>query len=135
MIYLKPQYVRWSLVVVLWAAIGCGSPEQKYIPKSDLSRRALEAALTQWKSGQAHGPIKNFDVKIDVFDARWQNKKKLESYEILREEKSNGPKTFTVKMKLDEDKEEKEVVYLIVGKDPLLVFRKQDYDKASGTGG
>lgn len=135
MIYLKPQYVRLSLVFVLWTAIGCGSPEQKYIPKSDFSRRALEAALTQWKSGQSHGPIKNFDVKIDVFDARWQNKKKLESYEILREEKSNGPKTFVVKMKLDEDKEEKEVTYLIVGKDPLLVFRKQDYDKASGTGG
>ena len=38
-------------------------------------------------------------------------------------------------MKLEEDKEENEVKYFVVGKDPLLVFREQDYNKASGTGG
>ena len=38
-------------------------------------------------------------------------------------------------MKLADDKEEQEVTYLVVGKDPLLVFRKEDYNKASGKGG
>ena len=68
-------------------------------------------------------------------DARWQAKKKLESYEVLREEKSDGPKIYVVKMKTDEDKEEKEVTYYVVGKSPLLIFREQDYKKATGTGG
>ena len=124
------------LIAILGLIIGCGGPpEKKYIPKADLAQGALEAALEHWKSGAKHGPVEDFTVPVDVFDARWQNGKKLESYEILSEVPSDGPKIFLVKMKLEEDKEENEVKYFVVGKDPLLVFREQDYNKASGTGG
>lgn len=116
--------------------IGCGgSSTQKYIPSTNLAKSALEKALGEWKSGKAHGTVTGLNVPIDVFDARWQAKKKLESYEVLREEKSDGPKIYVVKMKTDEDKEEKEVTYYVVGKSPLLIFREQDYKKATGTGG
>ena len=40
-----------------------------------------------------------------------------------------------VKMKLSDEKEATEVKYLVVGINPLLIFREQDYNKASGTGG
>ena len=116
--------------------MGCSvASEKKYIPEASLARKALEAALQHWKSGAKHETINDFAVPINVFDARWQNGKKLESFVIHDEEKSQGPKVFVVKMKLDEDKEEKDVKYLIVGKSPLLIFREQDYQKASGTGG
>jgi hypothetical protein len=120
---------------MLCVSFGCsGAPEKKYIPAANDARGALDAALEHWKSGTKHGRVDSFDVPIDVFDARWQNGKKLESYEILEEETSDGPKIFVVKMKLDEDKEEKEIKYYVVGKSPLLVFREEDYKKASGTG-
>ena len=38
-------------------------------------------------------------------------------------------------MKVAGGKEEPEVTYLVIGNNPLMVFRKQDYDKASGVGG
>ena len=124
------------LMVILGLFIGCGGPpEKKYIPQANMARGALEAALGHWKSGAKHGPVEDFTVPVNVFDARWQNGKKLESYEILDEVPSDGPKIFLVKMKLEEDKEEAEIKYHVVGKDPLLVFREQDYNKASGTGG
>ncbi|MEI8021661.1 MAG: hypothetical protein WCH39_25855 [Schlesneria sp.] len=124
------------LILILGLLTGCGGPpEKKYIPQADLARGALKAALEHWKSGAKHGPVGDFKVPVDVFDARWQNGKKLESYEILSEVPSDGPKIFLVKMKLDEDKAENEIKYFVVGKDPLLVFREQDYNKASGTGG
>ena len=44
-------------------------------------------------------------------------------------------KAFIVKMKLVDEPEEQEDTYLVIGKDPLMVFRKQDYNKASGVGG
>ena len=116
-------------------AIGCGESDRKYIPSQSTARGALEAALKAWKSGAAHGTVKSFQVPVDTFDARWQAGKKLEQFEILREEPSEGPKTFVAKMKLADDKEEQEVTYLVLGKDPLLVFRKEDYNKASGMGG
>jgi hypothetical protein len=125
-----------SLILIMVLSIGCGgAPEKKYIPKTDLARGALQAAFDRWKSGAKHGPVEDFRVRVDVFDARWQNGKKLESYEILSEEPSDGPRIFLVKIKLDEDKEAKELKYFVVGKDPLLVFRELDYNKASGTGG
>ena len=124
------------LVSLLCLSISCNSaPEKKYIPAADLAHSALSEALEQWKSGAKHGTIDSFSVPIEVFDARWQNGKKLESFEILSEVESNGPKIFIVKMKLDDDTEEKEQKYLVLGKNPLLIFREQDYQKASGTGG
>jgi hypothetical protein len=115
--------------------LGCGESDRKYIPSQSIARGALEAALSAWKSGEAHGTVKSYQVPVETFDARWQAGKKLKEFEILREEPSDGPKTFVVRMTSSEDKEPQEVTYLVVGKDPLLVFRKEDYNKASGLGG
>ncbi len=129
------RFVSAMSITMALLALGCGTSDRTYIPSQNTARGALEAALNAWKSGAAHGTVKGFQVPIDTFDARWQAGKKLEQFEILREEPSDGPKTFVVKMKLADDKEEQEVTYLVLGKDPLLVFRREDYNKASGTGG
>ena len=115
--------------------IGCGASDRKYIPSPTTARGALEAALNAWKSGATFGTVKSFQVPVDTFDARWQAGKSLESFEVLCDVSSEGPKTFVVKMKLADDKEEQEVTYLVLGNNPLLVFRKEDYNKASGVGG
>ena len=129
----RKQSCLLCLAVALCFMTGCGTSVKKYTPSADSAREALDAALEKWKSGATHATVDDYRVPIDVFDARWQNGKKLESYEILGEETSEGPaKVFTVKMKLDEDKEEKEVKYYIVGIDPLNIFREQDYNKAGG---
>ena len=121
------------LAVALCFLSGCGASEKKYTPSVNSAREALDTALKTWKSGAAHAKVEGYKVPIDVFDARWQRGKKLESYEILNEEKSEGiARVFSVKMKLDEDKEEKEVKYYIVGIDPLNIFREQDYNRAGG---
>ena len=124
------------LLFLACLSVGCsGLPEKKYVPNANTAREALDASLSHWKSGAKHGRVDSQKIPVDVFDARWQSGKKLESYEILDEEASDGPKIFVVKMKTSEDKEEKELKYYVVGKNPLLVFREQDYNKASGTGG
>lgn len=126
------------IVLLSCAAVsvaGCGTGEEKYIPSESTAREAVDAALTAWKSDQAHGTVKTFAVPIDTFDARWQAGKKLETFEFVREEQSDGHRKFIVKMKLIDDKVAEEVTYLVVGNAPLLVFRQQDYDKASGMGG
>ena len=129
------RLIRVASLTLFMLVLGCGASDRKYIPSQSTARGALEAALKAWKSGAAHGTVKSFQVPVETFDARWQAGKKLEQFEILREEPSEGPKTFVVKMKLADDKEEQEVTYLVLGKDPLLVFRKEDYNKASGVGG
>ena len=110
---------------------GCQSGEQSSNLTESAAREALDTALAAWKSGQAHGTVEGFDVPIDTFDARWQASKKLDHYEIVREEESEGPRRFVVTMKLADETKAEEVHYLVIGSDPMLIFRKQDYDNAS----
>ena len=134
---LKSPFVAQA-ILFLWMAFtfGCGgSGEAKYIPSDASAKEALTVALKAWQSGQAHGPVTTFSVPIDPYDARWQDGKKLESFEIVREETLDDRKTFIVKMKVAGEESEQEVTYLVLGNNPLMVFRKQDYDKASGMGG
>lgn len=115
--------------LLLLSISGCGKAEQKFYPQADYAQEALETALEKWKSGAPHATITDFQVPIDMFDTRWQTKKKLESFEIQGEEKSEGPRVFKVKMKVAGEKEESEVKYLIVGKDPLQIFHEQEFNK------
>ena len=119
--------------VALCFIVGCGGgTDKKFIPATNAARTALGTALEHWKSGNKDGKV-GFNVPIDFVDARMQAGKKLETYEILEEEKGDGPKVFNVKMKLDEDKEGKEVKYFIFGIDPLHVWSQPDYKQYTGS--
>ena len=135
---MQHHLVRFLIAIALstffFSAAGCeSSGEAKYIPSEDIAKKALNAALKAWQDGQAHGTVKTFAVPVDTYDARWQAGKTLEKFEVVRSEALDNHKAFIVKMKLT-DEDEEEVTYLVVGNDPLMVFRKQDYDKASGVG-
>jgi hypothetical protein len=112
-------------------AIGCGGKSiESYKPKSDTARQAVTKALDAWKSGQALATIPG-PPAIDTFDARWRSGAKLEQYSIEEEIKGQEHPQFKVRMKLA-GKAEEAVEYIVVGIDPLLVFRKEDYQKATG---
>jgi hypothetical protein len=52
----------------------------------------------------------------------------LIDYEMLGEVSGEGPRTFVVRLKLDNPVAKREVRYYLVGIDPLWVFRQEDYD-------
>ena len=120
------------VVTALLMLIGCGGGNApiRYEPLPGTARNAIDSALKTWKSGTAFGPI---DGKpgINVFDARWQSGKKLESYEILEKVSGSEHPQFKVRLKITSSAEEVNE-FLVVGIDPLLVFRDQDYRKVSG---
>ena len=123
---------RFFIYALAFCLIGCQSKSvENYKPASETSRKAIENALNHWKAGNSHGPITGLTPPINVFDARWQTGSKLESFEILDEVKGKQAPCFRVKLKLAGKKEET-TEYLVVGIDPLLVFRDVDYAKASG---
>ncbi len=131
---------RYHLALVLnlasiIALAGCGSSDSDYLPSTTAARAALEASLNKWKAGDSLAAISTGPVPVETFDARWRDGNKLESFEILRETLVEGRPTFDVKTKLADAAEPIEDTFIVVGNNPLLVFRKQDYDKAGGTGG
>ena len=59
----------------------------------------------------------------------------MSQYEITVEDKTDdGHHRFKVKMKTDKTGE-KEVRYIVVGKNPLWVYREEDYKKVEGNPG
>jgi hypothetical protein len=120
------------LFLVTASSLGCGGKSvESYKPSVVKARQAIEAALSTWKDGAKHGPITSGSPALNVFDARWQSGAQLERFEILEELKDQEHPRFKVKLKLA-NKPEEVNEYLVVGIDPLLVFRDTDYKKASG---
>ena len=69
-----------------------------------------------------------------VLDRDWRAGKKLASYEITGEvaDMGDSPRLFRAKLTYADVKEPVETNYYVVGIDPLLIFREEDYRKVSG---
>ena len=69
--------------------------------------------------------------------AGWKGGQKLREYEIVGEDappaQNQGPRTFTVKLTLAQGPPV-EVKYMVIGIDPLWVYRDEDYVKSFDKG-
>jgi hypothetical protein len=127
-----PSQSRIGLLLVAIALCGCSSDRTSdYIPSSESARTALETALNAWQSGAPYEPITTSSPALNVFDARWQAGQKLQKFEILEELPETERPEFKVRMQLA-GKPEETLTYIIVGIDPLQIFRDADYKRASG---
>jgi hypothetical protein len=129
-------HIRFSLIVafiVVPLMAGCGGDShERFIPAADQARSAVDAALSSWKAGEPHKTLTNHKPPVDLFDARRQAGKKLEEFHIAEEVRGQQHPTFKVKLRLAGEKQDEETTYIVIGIDPLLVFRAEDYKKASG---
>ena len=137
----ETRMLNWSRATLLVCAAlvvaGCrkGGKVEDYTPKPDQARKALEAALTSWRNGDAAGAVPGSkNPRVNVMDSAWQGGQKLAGFEILREESAGqGPRIFVVRL-TPADGAPQEVRYCVIGIDPLIVAREEDYNKMSGTG-
>jgi hypothetical protein len=129
--FLKITRCFWALAFVCCTLACTSKSVDSYKPSKESARQAIETALSTWKAGTKHGSITDVKPNLDVFDARWHAGAKLESFEIIEEIPGKQQPHFKVKLKLA-GKPEELTEYLVVGIDPLLIFRQADYDKTTG---
>jgi hypothetical protein len=104
-----------------------------FIPKEEESREALTIALTAWKKGEKWEKIPAGESTIQVLDNKWRAGQQLADFQILEADPANaGPQWFTVKLVMKKPAGELKVRYVVVGIDPLWVYREEDYKKSSG---
>jgi hypothetical protein len=117
------------------ALCGCARPSEaakkSFIPAPELARAALEAALTDWQTGLPPGQIDRLPVMVQVIDQRRKEGQELEEFEILGEAPGSAPRCFAVRLRLRHPEAEEKVRYVVVGIDPLWVFRQEDFDGLS----
>jgi hypothetical protein len=127
---------RWLLrsgcVLLLLVGGGCGGNRgfERYIPAEDTARRALEVTLAAWRDGVAvDGPAHGLPA-LQVVDTQRREGQHLRGYEILGAVPAEGGhRRFAVRLLLEDPAEEQKVRYVVLGIDPLWVWRQEDLDK------
>ncbi|MBI3865553.1 MAG: hypothetical protein HY290_27080 [Planctomycetia bacterium] len=131
---------RLALILCLLAAGsllgGCGggtSTVESFHPEDVSAKDALHKALTAWQNGQEKpGTVPGSKPEIRVADGRWLNGAKLKSFEIGEPLDKDGAVQFPVKLTLEGASAPEEETYVVVGKDPLWVWTKAEYDRSGG---
>ena len=110
-------------------AAGCGQPSGGYTPAPETARAGLEAALAAWREGQAPGAIAG-SPPVQVVDTSRQPGQTLEAFEVISETSLRGEgRCYVVGLTLGSPVVQERARYVVVGIDPIWVFRKEDYDK------
>lgn len=117
----------------LAAVAGCSSStNDRFVPTENRARQALDAALTAWQEGKRPGAIEGAPMSLQAVDSQWQKGGKLNEYEIVSQEPNDGPPLFTVKLTIEGVIQPTVVRYYVVGKDPLWVYREDDFNRSGG---
>jgi hypothetical protein len=123
----------FSLGLLLACGAGCGKRSHgDFLPAEGKARKALETALTAWQNGAQVGKIASGSPTIEVVDSKWKAGQKLQGYQILQAVPGDKPARFVVRLTLKQPPGEQEVRYIVLGLDPLWVYREEDYKKLSG---
>jgi hypothetical protein len=115
------------IVFALGALAGCGTPTYDATPSADNARAGLDRALSAWKAGGKPGDLEGKSPVVHAVDSVWQTGRKLESFTIVSDEAGQPDRRFLVKLTYAPPAKEEEVHYVVVGKDPLWVYRDEDY--------
>jgi hypothetical protein len=122
-----------AAVLFLVTALGCPGPGTgRYIPSEDTSRKALETALDGWKNGQVPGTVLGSGPGVTLVDSKRKPKQQLDKYEILKEENQEGHVFYSVKLTLKNPRGEEVTRFVVVGRDPLWVYREEDFKSGAG---
>ena len=105
----------------------CGGPSP--IPPAEVARKALETSLTAWRDGKTPADTTKADPPVQVMDSEWTNGRKLASFEIVKEQPSDSDKRFVVKLKYLNPAAVTETTYIVLGTQPVAVFREEDYTR------
>ena len=129
-IYLHAKCLRRLLMVVVVLSctiLGCDRSARSLSLNQPKAREACNEFLTAWKNGKQIADLK---PKIIGRDSDWETGKKLESFEILKDERSDGPNLHLTVRRIVKDSTGREIqqeVFYVVGTSPVVtVFRSDE---------
>lgn len=124
------RFARRGLCLLLAAAAGCSGSRQRdedFIPPQAAARAALEAYLTAWAGGNTDPAVPGTRPAVMVADELRSKGRTLTGFTVLGEVPAEAPRCFAVKLTLGNPVAEVKERYVVVGIDPVWVWRYDDY--------
>jgi hypothetical protein len=126
------------MMLAYWAALvtstpGCdwrgGVPATPgFVPTWAEARHALELSLSTWRDAKSPLPG-SFDIPaVQFVDQLRRPNQRLLSFQILRQTEIENARQFTVKLNLEGDESPQLVKYNVLGRQPVWVFRLENYE-------
>ncbi len=123
-----------ALVVALAVIFYETRPASRPVPVSPLPERAVgrlavEKALGRWRDSaesEAKGPQSEQVVFVDQQRKPGQ---RLRAFALLGDFEVESCRCFKVRLELTEPEESKLVVYYVFGRDPMWVYRAEDFER------
>jgi hypothetical protein len=107
-------------------------PEQaraRLKPSEETASSALTAALRSWQKGEKAGKVAGFsNPSIYLVDTCRLPEQTLERFTILGEAPGDGPRCLSVRVNLHNPDEEQRLRFVVMGIDPIWVYRYEDYE-------
>lgn len=119
------------LLCVALGLCGCrprAKDADRFVPAPGVAKAAVTGALERWKRGEAVNTGAESKPAVRVIDDQRKPGQRLARFEVIGEVASESGRTFAIRLSLENPDEELIVRYLVIGIDPLLVYRKEDYD-------
>jgi len=121
---------RLVCVALLAAGVGCSgrSPRaEDFVPVEAAARAALDASFKAWAAGDAGSRAAGTATPVEVADGLRTKGRTLVSYDILGPVPADAPRCFAVRLTLGNPAQELRERYVVVGLDPVWVWRHDDY--------
>jgi hypothetical protein len=115
--------------LLLIAVLGCGGSQRNedFIPSEAAARAALEAYLSAWKRGDKSPTVPDTQPPVLVADELRAKGRTLSEFAVLGLVPADAPRCFAVRLTLGNPREEMRERYVVVGADPIWVWRYDDY--------
>jgi hypothetical protein len=124
------------LIALVASTLGCErqsgeTATPRYMPSWDEARQSLESVLSTWRDAPSPLPT-SFDTRAVRFvHKRQKTNQRLQTFQILGQTDIENARQFTVRLNLEGEESPQLVKYNIVGRDPVWIFRLEDYEMLS----
>jgi hypothetical protein len=130
----KKRY-RWLSMLVCSTALGASTlgcdraaPIPGFMPSWDEARQSLESSLSAWRDAPTPLPSSFNTGNVQYVDKKRQPNQRLLAFQILSQTDIENARQFTVRLTLDGEESPQLVKYNILGRNPVWVFRLEDYE-------
>jgi hypothetical protein len=108
---------------------GCSRTQrgEDFVPREEAAQQAVGAYLRSWSNGSTSQSVPDTNPPVLVSDELRRDGRVLKTFAILGPVPADAPVCFAVQLSLDNPPEERRERYVVVGIDPLWVWRYDDY--------
>jgi hypothetical protein len=129
----RRQLTAWVCCAALSATIaGCErggeTPSPAFVPSWAEARQALESSLSAWRDAPSPLATSSDIPGVQTVDKQRKPDQRLRSFEILGQTDVENTRQFTVRLNLDGEESPQLVKYNVLGRNPVWVFRLDDYE-------